>query len=229
MKLRNKVILSYVLAGFYALALLPWPFTIFLAAFGFDDPSLGRAGLLATYYVCYSIVLYPVYWAAGLYLGRGAAKRNQPTWLVLLKGSIPLLSGMWFVAIPFLVHSEWHYVQSEHPNRHIGPPDVYYLGDQQFAVENDRNYFLNPALAPRPGGAVSAWIVDLKRDRPDKDHCIYLGPNNLDREFFRDHDRGQLEKVPGTGIGSIFGIAPPPLSDEAKNTRSALTGTDRAV
>ena len=91
---KRKVRLSYKLAGFYALALVPWPFACFMAGFMFDSPKAWPVEAVLMI-VALSVLYYPVIWMAGAVLGYRSAMRDESTEQVYMKASLPLLSGMW--------------------------------------------------------------------------------------------------------------------------------------
>ena len=101
MQQRRKIILSYSLAGFYGVALLLWPFAVFISAFAFDSPHVESSPWYPLLlYGALSNFFYPVYWGLGFHLGFRSAERDEAAWVVVLKSSIPLLSGTWVVAVP---------------------------------------------------------------------------------------------------------------------------------
>ena len=75
---RGRIILSRVLAGFYALALPVWPLAILPAIMGTDSMSTGTTEYNFAIYVILSTLFYPVYWALGFYFGRHCGRHaNQ--------------------------------------------------------------------------------------------------------------------------------------------------------
>jgi hypothetical protein len=94
---RRKKMLNLALNGYFGLGLLVWPLAVFVSFFAFDSPPRTLAGWAWGLTFVISIWCYPAFWAAGLFFGIRSVKRDEATWLVVLKSSIPLLSGLWLL------------------------------------------------------------------------------------------------------------------------------------
>ncbi|HEY1786201.1 MAG TPA: hypothetical protein VGG30_11650 [Pirellulales bacterium] len=94
---RRKKMLNLALNGYFGLGLLIWP----VAAASTIFALLGQPTSFGEWAFAWSFVIstwcYPLLWAAGLFYGTQSVKRDETTWLVVLKSSIPLLSGLWIV------------------------------------------------------------------------------------------------------------------------------------
>lgn len=192
MSIRAKRIVANALAAFFGLGLLGWPFMSFGAVFVFDNPS----SMLAACYIAFTIWLYPAFWIAGLALSRIGAQRGQSVLLVLLPGCIPLLSALWYVMVPVLGPLLWQVATQEQHNRlFVSAPEVYDLGNDEFAVQNYQGWFTgHKNFNMKNQEPFSAWRIDLSR-RSGRS-TIVLGPDNLDRDFFRNNDKRNLTRVP---------------------------------
>ena len=218
----SKIRLSTRVAVFFGLGLLIWPLAVILT-FGIEP--IGPLLPLLDYIVL-SILLYPLYWLAGLCLSRYCAKRDHAVWMVLLTGLIPLTSGLWIPGGLMVAADFWQghveAVQRAHFTARLGQPAVYYLGERRFAIENQYDYFL-----PQTGGwpqSESAWIIDLAIDKPDREGIIYLDQGHLDPEFFRHHDRHELPGVSSSLLGK-----PRPSDPRGLEYRARLDTTNHAA
>ncbi|EDM24813.1 hypothetical protein LNTAR_15347 [Lentisphaera araneosa HTCC2155] len=97
--MKNNKTIFFTLIGIYAAALLAWPFLSFGAIFAFDAPGSDTP---LNFYFVFSIWLYPLFVILGYTWGHH--KRNSSTLAVVLKTSIPLLSGIWLMIIPIGAH-----------------------------------------------------------------------------------------------------------------------------
>jgi hypothetical protein len=95
---RRNRILSYVLSGCFGLGLLFWPVAAASTLFAVLGQGSPVEWLLVGAFVI-SIWCYPLLWAAGIFFGTRSVKRDEATWLVVLKSSIPLCSGLWIVVL----------------------------------------------------------------------------------------------------------------------------------
>lgn len=80
--------------------------------------------------------------------------------------------------------------------RRITGTGFYDLGDGRVAIANPGGWFTDRSeVAARAGQGLSAWVITPTTASRDPAGAIVLGPQNLDRWFFREHDRPALKRL----------------------------------
>ncbi len=69
---------------------------------------------------------------------------------------------------------------------------VHKLSDSVFVVSNSCGWFTDQSEKPP---YLSAWIIDITKEKKDKNGRILLTESNLNRWFFREHDAKTLERL----------------------------------
>lgn len=90
--------------------------------------------------------------------------------------------------------------------RRLLVPDVYRLKDGVYAFSNDGGWFTEGRA--RYGGrgtkhiCLSAWVVDLNKEKRDKAGRIVLSKDNLDEFFWEAHPPSALTQISKADAGS---------------------------
>ena len=115
------------------------------------------------------------------------------------------------VAVPIApVYKGYKIVSGTNYTRTFPSVDVYNIRENTFVISNDGGWFTEGRA--RYGGSskgstfgdshicLSAWVIDLDRERPRADGVYELSKDNIENYFWDTHDPIRLTKIPlGTG------------------------------
>jgi hypothetical protein len=78
----------------------------------------------------------------------------------------------------------------------LSNPYIYKIGDSTYAIWNALGWFTDRSELSAQQSNMSAWVIDVTKEKKDKNGVIMLSEVNLDRWYFRDHDRKKLQEIP---------------------------------
>ena len=78
----------------------------------------------------------------------------------------------------------------------LSNPDIYRISESTYAIWNASGWFTDQSERSAHQSNMSAWVIDVTKEKKDEKGRIVLSEANLDRWFFRDHSRKTLQAIP---------------------------------